>query len=405
MSLFKDGLMREPTKAVLRNALLTEKADVDPNALHVLDGGALLHKVRWSTSVTYREVCDLYVNHIKSKYGIGTIVFDGYMDGPSTKDHEHARRSINKRRCADVQCDLSTKVNLKQDVFYRASPTNLFMDMAAKGEILPENLPPTERAAVQHSLRVQQVVTTATETVNEDDIDNDGNIFDILDEMFNETQPIYINVVREPIDRLMSSFYYKKDIISNRLKNKNKSLDNEKYRWLNLWQGELNEPNDVTQPSHVTTFFDDAHSRIQTYDDCIKEQYVPDGCSFKFREPIDKKMVIPFFCGQSSECRLRGNKWALNMAKYNIENHYAVVGVLEHMDKTLSVLEKYLPAFFSGVSEIYQLKRYHLNKSDGKRMIKPENLKIAKSYLSSEYDLYNFVIQRLDIQFNKIHHD
>ncbi|KAG1691849.1 hypothetical protein GQR58_007370 [Nymphon striatum] len=96
-----------------------------------------------------------------------------------------------------------------------------FMDMAAKGEILPENLPPTERAAVQHSLRVhQQVVvwqtlndvhldplqwgwkqegptfipiqtdsdvapseTTATETVNEDDIDNDGNIFDILDEM------------------------------------------------------------------------------------------------------------------------------------------------------------------------------------------------------------------------------
>ncbi|KAG1706175.1 hypothetical protein GQR58_003694 [Nymphon striatum] len=361
MSLFKDGLMREPTKAVLRNALLTEKADVDPNALHVLDGEALLHKVRWSTSVTYREVCDLYVNHIKSKYGIGTIVFDGYMDGPSTKDHEHARRSINKRRCADVQCDLSTKsgnkvikcdedadteivrcalyvaetgrkVNVVADdtdvallLLYHWSesmeeitftserskatfnitssllkiPAQIksyllvlhawtgcdttsaihskgknsllrklktsqhlrslmdilsdknadqvevgaagielflymyggnqtltklryykFMDMAAKGEILPENLPPTERAAVQHSLRVQQVVvwqtlndvhldplqwgwkqegptfipiqtdsdvapseTTATETVNEDDIDNDGNIFDILDEM------------------------------------------------------------------------------------------------------------------------------------------------------------------------------------------------------------------------------
>ena len=29
-----------------------------------------------------------------------------------------------------------------------------FMAMAAKGEILPENHPPTERAAVQHSLRV-----------------------------------------------------------------------------------------------------------------------------------------------------------------------------------------------------------------------------------------------------------
>ena len=30
------------------------------------------------------------------------------------------------------------------------------MEMATKGEILPENLPPTERAAVQHSLRVHQ---------------------------------------------------------------------------------------------------------------------------------------------------------------------------------------------------------------------------------------------------------
>ena len=30
------------------------------------------------------------------------------------------------------------------------------MDMAAKGEINPEDLPPMERAAVQHSLRFHQ---------------------------------------------------------------------------------------------------------------------------------------------------------------------------------------------------------------------------------------------------------
>ena len=48
ISLFKDGLMRKPNKALFRNALLTEKADVQENSEHVLDGGALLHKVRWS---------------------------------------------------------------------------------------------------------------------------------------------------------------------------------------------------------------------------------------------------------------------------------------------------------------------------------------------------------------------
>ena len=36
MSLFKDGLMRKPNKAMLRNALLTEKADVQENSLEWL---------------------------------------------------------------------------------------------------------------------------------------------------------------------------------------------------------------------------------------------------------------------------------------------------------------------------------------------------------------------------------
>ena len=70
--------------------------------------------MRWPTSVTFGEVCKLYVDHITSKHGISTIVFDGYSD---TRDNEHARKSINKRGYVDVQCNVSTKVNIKQDVF------------------------------------------------------------------------------------------------------------------------------------------------------------------------------------------------------------------------------------------------------------------------------------------------
>ena len=75
-----------------------------------------VHEVRWPTSGTFGDVCKLYFYHITSKHGISTIVFDGYTDTPSTKDHEHAR-SINKRGCVDDQCNVSAKVNIKQDLF------------------------------------------------------------------------------------------------------------------------------------------------------------------------------------------------------------------------------------------------------------------------------------------------
>ena len=66
---------------------------------------------------TFGDVCKLYVDHITSEHGIRTIAFDGYINTRSTKDHEYARRRINNRGCADVQCNVSTKVNIKQDVF------------------------------------------------------------------------------------------------------------------------------------------------------------------------------------------------------------------------------------------------------------------------------------------------
>lgn len=129
MPLFKDGLIRKPKKATLGNTLLTKKVDNNPNLLHVLDGGALLHKVRWHTSVTFGDVCKLYVDHITLKHGTSTIEFDGYSDATSTKDYEHAR-SINSRGCVDAPCNVSTKVNITQDAFLPNSTNkSCFIDM------------------------------------------------------------------------------------------------------------------------------------------------------------------------------------------------------------------------------------------------------------------------------------
>ena len=90
MSLFKDGLMRKPEKAVLRNLILTQRTESVEIGCHIVDGGALLHKVHWQPNITYLEVLQGYVRAVRKMYGQCHVVFDGY-DSHSTKDHEHMR--------------------------------------------------------------------------------------------------------------------------------------------------------------------------------------------------------------------------------------------------------------------------------------------------------------------------
>jgi len=44
---------------------------------------------------------------------------------------------------------------------------------------------------------------------------------------------------------------------------------------------------------------------------------------------------------------------ALERAKRSVEQHYAVVGVLEDFNVTLTVFEHYVPRFFKGASDVY----------------------------------------------------
>ena len=43
----------------------------------------------------------------------------------------------------------------------------------------------------------------------------------------------------------------------------------------------------------------------------------------------------------------------MKKAKENVEKHYAVVGVLEELNKTLTVMEHYIPRFFKGALDTY----------------------------------------------------
>ena len=64
MSLFSKGLMRKPDKPSLRKALMKDedpvtKDQLDADSIFVVDGCALLHRVRWMKGTTFEELCTI----------------------------------------------------------------------------------------------------------------------------------------------------------------------------------------------------------------------------------------------------------------------------------------------------------------------------------------------------------
>ena len=61
----------------------------------------------------------------------------------------------------------------------------------------------------------------------------------------------------------------------------------------------------------------------------------------------------PYFCGQDPRCLVLDSPWARFEAESNLERHFPVVGILEHLGATFAVLERELPHFFKGISKLY----------------------------------------------------
>ena len=112
--LFKDNFMHKSVEAQLAKSL-TDSVDSSEQVMHVLDGGALLHRVKWGKKMPYQQVAKQYVSYVRGKYGESCVVFDGYEQGLSIKDHEHLRRV--KKVCADIQLSESMEAYKNQEVF------------------------------------------------------------------------------------------------------------------------------------------------------------------------------------------------------------------------------------------------------------------------------------------------
>lgn len=72
MSMFKEN-MRKPDKPSLRKVLLPDSLshtleEIDKQMTSIIDGGALLHKVRWKKGMKFLEIGNLYVKYIENHY-------------------------------------------------------------------------------------------------------------------------------------------------------------------------------------------------------------------------------------------------------------------------------------------------------------------------------------------------
>ena len=100
-------------------------------------------------------------------------------------------------------------------------------------------------------------------------------------------------------------------------------------------------------------------------------------------------------------CDEFGSKEALNLAKLNVEKYFAVVGVLEEWDKSLQVLENYVPSYFKSAREVYQnrMKGKHKNSNNIKPKIPKYIKNIVASNFTTEMEFYEFCKARLYRQY------
>ena len=65
--------------------------------------------------MSYQEVVKQYVSYVRGKYGESCVVFDGYEQRPTIKDHKHLR--LVKMVCAEIQLSESMEAYKNQKVF------------------------------------------------------------------------------------------------------------------------------------------------------------------------------------------------------------------------------------------------------------------------------------------------
>ena len=191
--------------------------------------------------------------------------------------------------------------------------------------------------------------------------------------------PDYINIVRDPIDKIVSWFYY----------------------WRAAWniverkKAYPDEP--LPDPEFLRKDFDTC---VLTDDpECVFE---PGSNVMLYK---DHRSQIMQFCGHEPFCVEFNGERALAKAKENVEKFYPVVGVLEDMNKTLRVFEAEMPQVFAGAFDLYNSHpeiRRRQNRNAYKLPVGDEAMAKIRANFTREIEFYQFIRKRLEVQHDKI---
>lgn len=169
-------------------------------------------------------------------------------------------------------------------------------------------------------------------------------------------RPIYVNMIRDPLERLASYYYF--------------------IRF-----------GDDFRPNLTRRRMSDPNQRVLTFDECVQTGGID--CA-----PNDLWVQVPFFCGHAAYCRIPGNPAALETAKRRVTDSYLIVGLSEAFDEYVLLLERFLPRFFSGATQLLQASGgWHLRRTKYKLPITETTRALFRNdpVWRAEQEFYEFV--------------
>uniref|UniRef100_H2ZBE7 Heparan sulfate 2-O-sulfotransferase 1 n=1 Tax=Ciona savignyi TaxID=51511 RepID=H2ZBE7_CIOSA len=172
---------------------------------------------------------------------------------------------------------------------------------------------------------------------------------------FGFPEPMYINILREPLERLISFYYF--------------------IRYGDDYRKGLRR----TKQGDKTTF-----------DECLAQN--GHDC-----QPRALWLQIPMMCGQSAECWKVGSQWALDQAKRNLVHRYTLVGVTEQIEDFVVVLESIEPRMFKGIIDKFRTgSKSHIRKTIHKEPPSEAALKTIKNTKTyrMEKEFYDFAVRQ-----------
>lgn len=186
---------------------------------------------------------------------------------------------------------------------------------------------------------------------------------------FHIEQPVYINIIRDPINRFLSNYF---------------------FRRFGDWRGEQNHLIRTPGMKDDERYLDINVCILENYPECSNPRLF---------------YIVPYFCGQHPQCREPG-VWALERAKQNVLENFLLVGILEELEDVLLLLERLLPHYFTDVLTIYKSPAFwkmgNLTGTVRKHTPTPAALQVLYRRMRYEYDFYDFIRAQFHLMKKKI---